>query len=134
MSEELKAGYQLPNESIAALRQLLLNAVDAIDDDLVLDVLEAGAICYAIKAVVVASCFEEDDFDMIETQFEEAQLLGFEEDSARDLMTKLFGVRWSPRIGGVRWSPLSAACSDLTETLVSDGKPFIRRVGNRVKR
>ncbi len=120
----LVEGHQLPSESISALRQLLLNAVDAIDNDLVLDVLDAGMVCYAVKALVVASCSDDDDFDMIETQFDESLLLNVEVDSARALMTKLFGARWSPR---------STSLSDLNDVMVDDGRPFIRRVKNRVK-
>jgi len=118
-------GHPLPSESIAALKQLLLNAVEAIDNDLVLDVVDVGMIGYAINALVVASCSDEDDFDAIETQFEESQLLNVEVESAQALMTMLFGVRWTPS---------STAYDDINDTMIEDGKPFIRRARGRVKR
>lgn len=118
-------GHPLPSESISALKQLLLNAAEAIDNDLVLDVIDVGMICYAINALVVASCSDEDDFDHIETQLHESQLLNVEVESAQQLMTTLFGVRWTPS---------STAYDDLHDVMVDDGKPFIRRVRNRVKR
>lgn len=122
MSEDRHEMFPLPIESLYALRQLLKNAIDAIDQQLIQDAGDVGLVSYAIKSIVAGSSnVSPHDSDMLHGAcqcFDNGELLDIEEESARPLMSELFGFRWAPH---------SNAHCELGNVRRIDGKKFIEQ-------